>query len=472
MLTRRRPNRPRALSATLVAGFAGLPLAVTFAAAVEPGQAAQAVPKDQPAPAAPFAVLRGRVTTKTGDPLPGVRVLVAIPAADMRFVDPGTDHMRLEAKSDADGEYRLELPGIAGRTKVSIDAMMPGFRRLVGTLMAGGDPKDLEIDPGAAVEANLSLEPARYFAGIVVDEQGRPIPGVKVSANLVIGRGSGGIERTATKPDGSFEIFNYPADLAIFAGRAGKGYVGFSHPDYVEARVDDVYAIEPGMGAIRVVLPTGRKVAGTVLDAAGKPVPNAFVQVVMEAKGDYKATQAGADGKFTLRGLVGGPTILGARAFEIKQKLRLPIDLDADRLGLEVRLQPIILPADLKKHEVLGMRLADATADLKSAYDLRQSPGALILDPGEDTDRLKIGRLAEGYLFWMVGDKRIGTVREFVDGILQETAGRDAQEYSVRVVYNFQTPEAVGSNTQYLKLTKDDIQQLRALADRLKADPR
>ena len=91
------------------------------------------------------------MTDEAGAPLADVRVRVAIPATDMRFVDAGTDrgfvkdrtdhrlHKLLEARSDARGDYRLEIPGIAARTTISIDAMKPGYRRLVGTLMSGGD---------------------------------------------------------------------------------------------------------------------------------------------------------------------------------------------------------------------------------------------------------------------------------------------------------------------------------------------
>ena len=76
---------------------------------------------------------------------------------------------------------------------------------------------------------------------------------------------------------------------------------------------------------------------------------------------------------------------------------------------------------------MLGMQLADVTPELKSAYDLFNDRGALILDPGKDSDRLKIGQLAEGYVFWMVGNKRIGSVREFVNRLLAETAGQTAR---------------------------------------------
>jgi hypothetical protein len=231
---------------------------------------------------------------------------------------------------------------------------------------------------------------------------------------------------------------------------------------------------------LRIVLPTGRKVTGTVLDSAGKPVPKAMVEAALvkgenSALGDgtyRKATVTDADGKFALRGLKEGQTKLSAHALAIKQKVSLPMVLDADKVGLEVRLQAITLPAGLKKHAVLGMQLTDVTPELKSAYDLFNDRGALILDPGHDFERLKIGDLAEGNVFWLVGQKRVGSVREFVSQLLAETGGLDAEEYSVRVVYSFKTPDFVGTNTQYMKLTKDDIKQLQAVSDKLTNESR
>ena len=178
MLTQSRTNRLSALSATLVAGLVTLPLVVAFA--VDPEQTSKTAPKGQQTAGAQAAILRGRVTNEAGAPLADVRVRVAIPAADMRFVDSSTPHKQLEAKSDAKGDYRLELPGITKPTTISIDAMKPGYRRLVGTLMSGGDAKSVEVAPGTTAEASLILKPALYFAGIVVDEQGKPIPAVKI----------------------------------------------------------------------------------------------------------------------------------------------------------------------------------------------------------------------------------------------------------------------------------------------------
>ncbi len=308
---------------------------------------------------------------------------------------------------------------------------------------------------------------------MVVDDRGEPIPAAQVAANLVIGNGSAGVERTATGPDGSFEIFNYPIELKAFGGQPSRGRIFFSHPAHISAQIEDVDAIEAGqLASLRVVMPTGVKLTGTLLDASGKPAPGAMVEASLTDRSDRKATVTDADGGFALLGLKKGPTLVVASALTIKQKASLSIGLDADRVGLEVRLQVLDLPADLKKHEVLGMQLADLTPGLKSAYDLYQDRGALILDPGNDYERLKIGQIVEGNLFWMVGNKRVGSVREFVGQILAETAGRDAEAYAIRVVYSFRSPEFVGTNTQYMQLTKEDIKRLQAMSEALAAEPR
>ena len=353
-----------ALSATLVT----LPFALAFDPYQQPGQ---------------VAVLRGRVTSKDGVPLTGTRVRVAVPATDMRFIDVSKPHLVAEAKSDADGRYRLEIPGLSGPTKISIDAMMPGFRRLVGTLMAGGDPKDIEVAPGKEAEADLALVNARYYRGIVVDERGEPIPVAQVSANLLIGNGSAGVERTATGPDGSFEIFSYPSEFKLFGGQPSRGIIFFSHPAYVGTRIDDIDAIEPGQRmSLRVVLPAGVKLTGTLLDASGKPVPGAMVEADLVDHSYRKATVTDAHGRFALLGLKKGLTNVSASALALKQKAGQPMLLLADKVGLELKLRAMDLPGELKKHGVLGMQLADETPSLKSAYDLFHDRGALILDPG------------------------------------------------------------------------------------------
>jgi hypothetical protein len=462
-------SRMYRLSATLVVVSATLSIAAAQAANREqtskPASSRQQSTSDQ------AAILHGRVTNDAGAPLAEVRVRVAIPAADMRFVDASTQHKRLEARSDAKGEYRLEIPGVTAPTMISIDAMKPGYRRLVGTLMAGGDARRVKIVPGAPANASLQLVPALYFKGVVVEENGTPIPSVKIVANVNFGRGSGGVERTVSNADGSFELFNYPMIPRVVGKEASKGAVAFVHPDFIDRTVDDVYAIAPQeREALRIVLDKGRTLSGTVVDDAGKPVPNAVIKVLRKDGTHRKATLSDANGKFGLRGLSPGLTTLSARALDIRQKLLLPMAVNSDKNDLEIRLRPISLPAGLGTYSVLGMQLADVTPELKSAYDLYDDRGAVIIDPGKDSDRLRIGRLAEGYCFWMAGNKRVRNVREFVGQIVAETAGHDLELYSVRVVYSLSTVDFDGTMTSHVKLTKDDVKQLRILSGQLSGE--
>jgi hypothetical protein len=147
----------------------------------------------------------------------------------------------------------------------------------------------------------------------------------------------------------------------------------------------------------------------------------------------------------------------------------LPINLDRDQNDLDVRLQAMSIPVDLKTSTVLGMKLTDTTPELRAAYDLFDVSGALILDPGPKPERLNIGKLEHGYNFWMVGNKRIGSVREFVEQILTEVGDADRDQYTIRCVYSFSRLDFDGTNTQYLKLTKADIEQLKGILEQLSA---
>jgi hypothetical protein len=477
MLTQGRTNRLSALSAVLVAGLVAVPLVVAFAA--DPEQSGKTLPKGPQVGDAQTAILRGRVTNEAGAPLANVRVRVGVPATDMRLVDSTTPHKQLEAKSNTKGDYRLELPEITKPTTISIDAMKPGYRRLVGTLMSGGDAKSVEVAPGTTAEASLILKPALYVAGVVVDEAGKPISGVKIWANVAFGTAGGGVESTASRSDGSYELFNYPVKPRVIQNALTTGLVSFSHPDYVGQGTGDIYALAADEREfLRIVLDRGHEVTGTVIDVTGRSVPNALVKVARDDGNlSNKATMTDANGKFALRGLGEGVTMLYARALDIKQTVHMPIADDGNQIDLQVRLKPIPFPADLKKYAVLGMQLADVTPGLKSAYDLYFDDGAVILDPGNDSDRLRAkasGRFAEGCHFWMVGRKRIGSVREFVNQILTEAVGPDAAKnavHGVPVIYKFLTVDdefvGDGNMTQYLKLTKEDLEQLRIVSARL-----
>ncbi len=105
------------------------------------------------------------------------------------------------------------------------------------------------------------------------------------------------------------------------------------------------------------------------------------------------------------------------------------------------------------------MMLATVNEELRDVYDLHEVSGVLILDPGADHARLDIGTLEEGDRFFYVGNKNIATVEEMVKTLLDE-ASKASQDGS-RVAYDFQRLSSSGSNTQYMRLSKSDIEELR-----------
>jgi hypothetical protein len=156
-------------------------------------------------------MITGRVTDEAGAPLADARVsVVAVGDPETRSVSASAQFKQPVARSDAGGDYRLEVPGFTKRMIILIDAFKPGYRSLRGPLMARGDTRRLEVGPGTHAEAALVLKRALYFAGVVVDELGKPISGVTIEANAHRPGATANIERTESRSDGSFELFNYP----------------------------------------------------------------------------------------------------------------------------------------------------------------------------------------------------------------------------------------------------------------------
>lgn len=476
-------HRPCRLNVTayVFVGFLMMTTLVT-GLSLRPAVAQQAADK-----AACTAVIRGQVTNDANEPLSRVRVRVAIPGIDMRFVDFEENLRVVETTTDAEGRYQLEIPELGGETTASLDASKPGYQRLVGTLQRGGDVREMKIAPGSIVEQSFTLTPALYFKGKVLDEQGRPIEGVKVSANMV-GTWSGGIELTVTGPDGIFELHNYPTENKKIDGEVGP--VLFFHPNYVGESIQDVYTVDPEQrDSLQLTLGSGRRISGKVIDADGQPLPNVMVKVINEKvkltgviiEQNRKAVLTDAAGQFSLSGLTRGAKALSVHAFDIDQKRTLPLILNGDETNVEVRLEKIAVPSNLKTYQVLGMTLADVTPEVQAAYDLPLDSGALIVDPGTLSDRLGIGNLSKGFLFWMVGDTRIHSVQEFVTQMAKESEsggseavlkdvnkereGQPPFAAAVRVVFTCSTLESDANNTQYANLTREEVDLLKKQAE-------
>ena len=447
MLSRPRKNRLNRPIMTLIGVLTALPLVTSFADESSPAAIAEE---------GGIARLRGTVRSVSGATLEGVRVRIAIPATDMRFVNASTQHRTLEATTNANGDFFFKVKTNKS-IKVSFDTMHPGYRRLVGTLMKGGDARSVEIVPKKVVSVDLEIKPSSYFTGRVVDESGKPIPHVHVAAIAAFPRSSGGVEQTATDVDGRFEIFNFPKDPLEMANQEARGWVTFRHPDYLASEIKDVYELlDEERRTLQITLNAGSRVSGTLLNAAGQPAEKQLVRVSSPDGSGRKDTTTDKTGSFKLQGLPDGPLKLTALNVVSNEKVEQAIDSDGPTENLEIQMNAIELP-NLKSYSVLGMKLAYVNQDVKEAYNLYFDRGALILDPGENSERFQIGKLEPGNNIWMVGQRRIASVREFVEELIAEAEVQKLRTIHVRVVYHFKN----GSNTQYMLLTKADLESLR-----------
>lgn len=317
-------------------------------------------PRDLRLPA--VETLAGRVVSAAdGRPMAGALVW-----AD----DPGAP-----AKTGADGGYRLSGP--VGR-ELFLGAAAPGFFQETGRrLVQAGDRKG----------PTLALEPALTAAGVVVDEQGRPVPGVEVKASVETAGPmrsarmfeSGGTARTSAA--GRFRIRNLMAGVGHQLKLSRKGYAPLTA---------DLPPVEPGRAPAeqRFVLLRGRMAFGRVVGPNDQPVAGARVVVRPAPAGDRMAMmmrmfrsadddqrEAAADvnGRFEIPDLPAGTFELTARGSGYAPitvpGLEIPAGGGATDLGTVMLVQGVALEGfvvDPKGRPVEGAEVfvAEATGDI------------------------------------------------------------------------------------------------------------
>jgi hypothetical protein len=229
-------------------------LAVVFALIVGRGSLAAAEE-----PAAPLEVA-GRVIDAQGSVLAGVRVRVEVPGTNRSFAEPDSNQPVIESTTDEQGRYEIELP-LHGETSLTVEAFQRGFLSKARTFRFGeerfsgrvGEEYTTRVRPGETIHASFILQPGLYVAGMAVDEAGQAISDVEISAS---------VGPTKTDAQGRFEILNFPLLREPWRGSG----LFFEHARFVNADVDDVYALDAAQRAsLRIVLKAGQKITGRVL---------------------------------------------------------------------------------------------------------------------------------------------------------------------------------------------------------------
>ncbi|MGC4122115.1 MAG: carboxypeptidase-like regulatory domain-containing protein [Myxococcales bacterium] len=263
----------------------------------------------------PQSLLAGRVVDPQGRPAEAVEITVrqeaAMPAAGATkkaLVESVLQRRRATARSGHDGAFRVE--GLGAGAYV-LTAAKEGFGHKPQTVHAPDEKVELQLLTAGAVK------------GEVVDERGAPVTGTSVELSAPRDRrgegaaGRGGRQSVRADATGKFRFANLAEGPWLLEATPQGDPLGAATA-YATARVE----VLPGAEAeVRLVLAPTLSIAGTTVDAAGRPVPEARVTLMKEGGGEitgtlrrpsFRSTTSAADGTFTVKGLGPGTWRLAA----------------------------------------------------------------------------------------------------------------------------------------------------------------
>ncbi|MGE6761143.1 carboxypeptidase regulatory-like domain-containing protein [Corallococcus interemptor] len=239
----------------------------------------------------PGTVLEGTVRNEQGQPISGVRVQ-ALSGGAGAMLPP-------ETVTDGAGHYRL-----GPLTTASVELELTGAHHRVRR-------EQLLLDGARAGPWDFTLTSGHSVDGTLVDNDGKPVPGVYLSLGTALA--SGGHSLAATNFQDAFgksnEAGRFVAGALDAAGRwdllvAPQGFIPLTLPVQV-----------PSTG-VRVVLDRGASVSGTVTDATGQPLPEVRIGLWDSASPkkdpipDYLFTDS--HGAFSVSGLKAGRYVMEA----------------------------------------------------------------------------------------------------------------------------------------------------------------
>jgi protocatechuate 3,4-dioxygenase beta subunit len=251
-------------------------------------------------PLAPEMEISGTVTFGDGKPVAGVLVAAAGTEASSGGPRmPGMGGGGSNATTDAEGRFVLKALK-RGQYTLSVRNNWGGN--------ANVQPFTSQPTAAGSQDVRLVVQAGLKITGRVVDDAGKPVTQVWIwgqPVNPPKGAPPANVNARANQ-DGTFELVGLPSnvesyDLTFNAQMMGGGYT----PVTLEK-------VKPGTTGLEVVMESGLKIEGTILDAEGKALTNAWVTAQPVAvEGQNRPRGSGnamldADGSFTIGGLSAG----------------------------------------------------------------------------------------------------------------------------------------------------------------------
>ncbi len=385
----------------------------------------------------------------------------------------------IEARSSTDGGFEIEVTDPRRPALSEFHVQHEGWHLLRWDRVEAMAEAPFDTGPGARNRIVLWVRRAFRLKGVVVDAQGKPLPLARVTLVITLQRGASmalGNTPIPLDAQGQFDIGPIAEDPTAGLPEGALKRMPSSMHDIVLRHEGlatillDPRSIPVGeRDRVVIVMTRGFTLAGVVVDERGTPLPDVPVALEYGAAYDLRrGVRTDAQGRWRLEWLSQGSAVLYARAFAQDAKARREITVTQDELDLRLVAEPIRLSRSPATTQVLGLTLAEVDDELRRAYDVPDYVHVLIMDPGAESEKLGMGRLEKGYGLWIVGDKPVASIREALDLLIDpETSKEHSVPGGRRVVYTFWSESMAGTNTQHLRPTPAQLEELKALRERL-----
>ncbi len=421
-------------------------------------------------------VVRGRVSDRTTKrDLEDAEVRGAVVDNDraLRFAIPGLQ----QARTGVDGRYELVFEFETLPADLVFTVLARGYQsphaRPEGEGEVYMDRTRLHVLEAGEAELDFALLPGLDIGGVVVDDEGVPIEGVEIVVTHEDEASTAYLEILETDRQGRFRIHDLLPPPAEEGRPEVRGCIEFTHPAHVSETIEDAYALSGAERAsLEVVMVRGLALRGVLRHADGSPAGDHLVETFRgDANANRKCALTGADGTFVVKGIGVGEVVLRASSARELSFVERNWDVRANDEEVELQLERLPFRGPVERERALGLEFVAMPPEVKKTLGYPDAYALWITEVTEDAPEALRRWAQPGDVLWDVGGIDVTSLRDVVAGVLKsvdryafydEKAGRPPrEEYGVRIVIGIRRPGIAGTNTQGMKVTREQVEELR-----------